>query len=243
MNRIPECRGLRLRGITAALIAVAAVPLTSSAAGLSLTSEHLTTTATCALVSYPTGSVYSTDSFVASNNTSQNNGAVKNLTVQSQSGNNQRIYVGFDIPSCLFAPPSGAIVRSATLRMLENGALGTTCRTYDVFRNTVAWGESTITWANQPAGTASDVPASGTRTSFQDVGAPTTCANHTTGVYVSWDVTTDVAAFLDGTATNDGWMIRDDAEDAATGVHNKFFAREQNTLIDAPQLLITYTKV
>ena len=231
------------RALAAALVALVAAPLGSSAAGLSVTSEHLTTTATCALVSYPTGSSYSTDSFVASNNTSQNNGAVKNLTVQTQAGNNQRIYVGFALTACLFAPPSGAIVRSATLRMFENGALAPACRTYDVFRNTVAWGESTITWANQPAGTTSNVPASATRTASQDVGSPTTCANHASNAYVSWDVSADVSAFLAGTATNDGWMIRDDVEDASPAAHIKFFAREQNTLVDAPQLLITYTKV
>jgi hypothetical protein len=236
-------RSARRRGLVAALLAAIAAPLAASAATLSLTSQHLTTTATCALVSYPKTTTYSTDSFVNQASAAQNNGTATSVTLQSKASQNQRIYVRFDLTSCLFAPPSGAIVRTATLRMLETGALPNVCRTYDVFRNTTAWGETTITWTNQPAGTTANVPASAGRTSSQDLGSPTTCANHAATTYVNWDVTADVSAFLGGTATNDGWMIRDDVEDAAPAVKVNFFARDQNTLIDAPQLLITYSLV
>ena len=235
-------RSARRRGLATAVLVAVTAPMTALAAGLTMTSEHLTTTATCALVSYPATGTYRTDSFVASNSTSQNNGTVKLLTIQSQSGANDRVYVRFDLSTCLFAPPAGAIVRSASLRMYVSGTLSSQCRTYDVFRNTVAWGETSVTWANQPAGTASNLPASAGRTSSADVGAPTTCTHHTSGAYVTWDVAADVQAFLTGTV-NDGWVLRDDVEDAATGQHNKFIAREQGTLTQAPQLLITYTEV
>ena len=231
------------RGLAAAAVAAVAVPLPALAAALTLTSEHLTTTATCALVSYPKTSTYSIDSFVDGGTPASNNGTVNQLKLQSQAGHNQRVYVKFPTTGCLFAPPAGSIVRSATLRLFEAGALPGVCRTYDVFRASGSWTETGITWTNQPEGTTSNQPASASRTASQDVGNPATCANHTSNAYVDWSVTSDVAAFLAGTATNDGWMIRDDAEDAATAEHVAFSAREQNNLAQAPQLLMTYTSV
>lgn len=219
------------------------VPLSAGAAALSLTSQHVTTTATCALVSYPKTSTFSIDSFVDEGNTSANNGTGNNISVQSQTSKNRRGYVQFDVANCLFAPPSTAIVRSAILRLDEAGPLPSTCRTYDVFRNTAAWGETTITWANQPQSTSSNQPPTSSRTASQDLGSPTTCANHTATTYVAWDVTADVSAFIAGTATNDGWMIRDDTEDNATAVKVNFSARDQNNLALAPQLMVTYTLV
>ena len=220
-----------------------AAPLSAGAAALSMTSQHVTTTATCALVSYPKTATYSIDSFVDQGNVTANNGTNNNISLQSQSTKNRRGYVRFDPSTCLFAPPTGAVVRSAILRLDEAGALPAACRTYDVFRNTSAWAETTITWTNQPAGTTVNQPPTAQRTASQDVGSPTTCANHTASAYVAWDVTADVSAFLAGTATNDGWMIRDDTEDSATAYKVNFTARDQNNLALAPQLIITYTLV
>lgn len=235
----------RRRSFLVALLVGSAVPMSAAAAGLTVTSQHLTTTATCALVSYPATAIESIDSFVDQKApTSTTGGTNKNLAVQSQSGANRRAYVEFDLAACLFAPPASAVVRSATLRLDESGPLPTTCRTYDVFRNTSGpWTESTLNWNNQPAGTTTNQPPTAQRTSSQNVGSPTTCANHTATAYVSWDVTADVAAFLAGTATNYGWMIRDDAENNSTAIKIAFSARETNTLALAPQLLITYTLV
>ena len=232
------------RGVLLGACVAITVQVTAAAASMPLTSEHLTTTATCALVSYPATSSYSFDSFVDQNNAGANSGTNNNLTLQSQPSKNRRVYIRFDLTSCLYAVPSGAIVRSATLRLSEAGALPAVCRTYDVFRNTSGpWTESGVTWTNQPAGTTVNQPPTAQRTSSQDVGTPTACANHTGTAYVAWDVKADVAAFLAGTATNYGWMLRDDTEDSGTTYKVNFSARDQANLALAPQLLVTYTLV
>ena len=54
------------------------------------------------------------------------------------------------------------------------------------------------------------------------------------------DVSTDVGAFVAGTATNNGWMIRDDTESSATARTVTFSAKDLGTLAQAPQLVVTY---
>jgi hypothetical protein len=231
--------GLLATVVVASLMA----PVHAAAASISLTSQHLTTTATCALVSYPASSTYGTDSWVNQSVAGQNNGTATQLTIKSLTNGNDRLYARFDLTKCLFAPPAGAIVRSATLRVFET-ALPAACNTFDVFRNSSTWAETTVTWTNQPAGTTANQPPTAQATSQSvSVGSPGTCAIHTTNTYVTWDVKTDVAAFLAGTATNYGWMIRNDTEGQSSAQTANFAARELNTLADAPQLLITYSRV
>jgi len=86
------------------------------------------------------------------------------------------------------------------------------CRTDDAFRVTSSWTESRITWNNQPFGTTLNNPASGQRTDAITVGS-TPCQNTTNSSYVTgWSVAADVQAFIGGSATNNGWMFRDDVE-------------------------------
>jgi hypothetical protein len=145
---------------------------------------------------------------------------------------NQRAFLRFDLTKCSPTIPSTATISAAGLRMFP-AAVATACRTYDVFKVTASWVETTITWNNQPAVAAS-------RTSFNNIGAAV-CTNSTANAYTTtWDVTADVSAFVAGTATNFGWMVMDDTESSATVRTTTFYARETNSIASA-QLIIDYT--
>ena len=135
--------------------------------------------------------------------------------------------------------PTNATVKRATLRLYVS-ALATGCRTLDIFASTGTLNEN-VKWNNQAFGTSTNNPASNTRTDFIQVGtAP--CTNSTLNTYVTgWDVTADVVKIAAGTATNNGWMIRDDTENSATPQLNVFSSREAAVLARAPQLIVTYT--
>jgi hypothetical protein len=102
------------------------------------------------------------------------------------------------------------------------------------------WAEGTITWNNQPFGTTLNNPATASRTDSFNVGTPAGCQNLAAGYITGADTTTDVAAWVAGTASNYGWMIRDDTESSTTARTVTFSAKDLNTLAQAPQLVVTY---
>jgi len=114
------------------------------------------------------------------------------------------------------------------------------CRTEDIFATTASWTETVITWNNQPFGTTTNNPPSGSRTDAITIGAAP-CQNTIGNAYVTgWDVTSDVQGFVAGTSTNNGWMIRDDAENSATARNARFSTKNANLIAQAPQLTIIY---
>jgi hypothetical protein len=219
--------------IGAVLAASGTVAMASS---LSLTSSNLTVYRTCVLSGYPNTTTYNVDAWADQNSPAANNGTTTSMNVQSlfksNKHQNQRSFVSFDLTRCSPAVPSSASVKVATLRLMVS-ALPAACRTQDVFRATASWTEGGITWATQPATSAS-------RTSSANVG-PTGCANSTINTYVSWDVTSDVQSFVAGTTTNDGWMLRDDVEDATSAQTTGYYTKETAALASAPQLVVNYS--
>jgi hypothetical protein len=212
------------------------------AAGLSLTSQNFTPYRTCTITATPTSTTAVTDTTVRQATATSNFGTLTTITVASGSSANQRTYVRFDLTACSPAIPSSAIVRLATLRLYVS-TLPSACRVLDLFPVTAAWGETTLTWNSQPFGAAINNPASGSRTGTFSVG-PATCQNQSAGAYVTGGtVTSDVASFVAGTATNYGWMIRDDAEGSATTRTATFSAKELGTVAQEPQLVVTYVAV
>jgi hypothetical protein len=168
-------------------------------------------------------------------------GAATSLNVASQTSGNQRAYLRFDVTKCSPAMPASATVRLATLR-LYGGTPPTVCRTHDLFTVTSTWNEATITWNNQPFGTAANNPAQSLRKSSMTVGTPTGCQNQVGGYVTGWDVTTDVQAFVAGTSTNNGWMIRDDVESSgSTARLEQYGSKNSGGVGFAPQLLVTYS--
>jgi len=236
----------RRRLVTALAAVVAATVLglgIASAAGLSLTSQKFTPYRTCTLTATPATTTAVTDASVRQGSATSNFGTQTTNNVASSSGANRRLYIRFDLSICSPAMPASATVRLATLRMYVT-ALPSSCRTVDIFRVTASWTETAITWNNQPFGTATNNPASGAASDTYTAGTPAGCQNLTASSYiVGAVVTSDVAAFVAGTATNYGWMLRDDVEGSATTYTQTYSAKELAAVAQAPQLVVTYVVV
>jgi large repetitive protein len=211
-----------------------------SAASLALNAAALTPYRTCVLSATPTTTAVVADAEVRQNTATTNYGTATTLTITSSGTSNRRAYVRFDLTACTPSIPAGATIRSATMRLYLS-ALPSGCRTLDIFRIGAAWTETAITWNNQPFGATINNPATVARTDSFDVGTQGGCENRTAGAYSAGvDVTTDVAAFVAGSATNHGWMVRDDVEGSAAARTVTISAKQLGTLAQVPQLLVTY---
>lgn len=222
-----------------AVLGIALVAMSALAAPVTLTSKSLTAFRTCTLSAISSTSTVMTDTYVNQASPAVAAGSATFVEVRSSANANRRTYVGFDLAACVPAIPSSATITGSLVRLFVT-AVPAACRTHDIFRVTAGWVEASLTWNNQPFGTTINNPPMGQRTSFITVGAAP-CQNTTANAYVNgWDVTTDVQAFVAGTATNHGWMIRDDIEGSATARSATFSSKNNNVLLRAPQLLIHY---
>lgn len=222
------------------LLGVGVLP--GSAASLSLTSQNFTPYRTCTITATPTTTTAVTDTTAQQATPAGNFGALTTLTVSSGVNVNQRIYLRFNLTACSPAIPASATVRLATVRLYMT-AVPAACRILDLFPPTAAWVETTLTWNNQPFGTTLNNPPTASRTGTFNVGTPVGCQNQVAGYVLGGTVTSDVAKFVAGTATNFGWMIRDDTEGSATTRTATFSAKELGTVAQEPQLVITYVTV
>ncbi len=216
------------------------------AAALPVTSQAFTAYRTCTLTATPTTTTAVIDASVRQATATTNYGTSTTDNVASGPSANRRLYVRFDLTQCSPAVPSTAIVRLATLRLYASGLPTAVCRTVDIFKVTASWIESGapgITWTNQPFGTAINNPASASASGSFKVGTQAGCTNSATGYVTGATVTTDVAAFVAGTSTNFGWMLRDDVEGSATTYTSTWSAKELGTVGQAPQLVVTYQVV
>jgi hypothetical protein len=210
-----------------------------SAASLNVTSADLTPYRTCTVTATPAATTSVIDAVVRQATPTTNLGTATTTETSSASSANRRVYIKFDLSGCTPAIPSNATVRAATLRLYAS-ALPAACRTLDIFRVTASWTEAGITWNNQPFGTTLNNPASASRDDSVTVGAVAGCVNTAAGYISGVDVTANVAAFVAGTSSNYGWMIRDDVENSATARTATFSAKNLGTLAQAPQLIVTY---
>lgn len=237
MSRLPAATLL----VAVAISAAGLMP--GAAASLGLTSQVLTPYRTCVITATPSTTTAVIDASVRQATPTSNFGTITTNDVASAAAANRRLYVSFDLAQCRPLIPATATIRLATLRLYIT-ALPAACRTIDIFRVTSAWTESGITWNNQPFGTTINTPASGSATDSFTAGAVAGCQNLTTGAYVvGVNPTTDVQAFVAGTATNFGWMLRDDVEGSATARTQTTSAKNLGTLAQAPQLIVTYVAV
>lgn len=200
-----------------AVVALAATMTVALAASLGVSSARVTLFATCTLRSSPA------DSDVDQSSPTSNFGTSSDLYVRSKSGNaNRRLFVRLDLSSCSI--PAGATVTSASLGLFMTSAPGQS-RTYEARRVNASWVETSITWNTQPA----------------VVGVTSTVATGTTGsVRLQWNVATDVQAFVSGSATNNGWRISDQTENAAASPESKFASDEHGTAAWRPTLVVGY---
>jgi hypothetical protein len=152
------------------------------------------------------------DSLVAEATPTTNYGTdPTNFGIRSLLGGNARSLIRFDLPSV----PSNCSVTAATLRGYASSAA--TGRTLEAIRLAAAWTELGVNWTNQPGTTG----AAATKSSI--VG------------WVEWDVVSQVQAMYSG--TNNGFLIRDAAENAVSAQDQSMHPRE-NT--NDPQLVVTF---
>lgn len=214
-----------------------------AAASLNFGSSNLTPYRTCTITGTPTTTTAVVDASVRQGSAASNFGTSTTNNVASGNGVNRRLYTRFDLTLCSPSIPTTAVVRLATLRVFLT-AVPAVCRQVDLFPVTAGWTETGITWSNQPFGTAINNPPSGTQSDSFTVGTPAGCQNQSTGTYsVGGDVTTDVATFVSGAASNFGWMLRDDVEGSATTRTITMSAKDLGTVARAPQLVVTYVSV
>jgi hypothetical protein len=217
---------------------------TGFAASLSVSSQGFTPYRTCTLTATTATSTAVIDASVRQASATSNFGTSTTNDVASQSAANRRLYIRFDLTLCSPAIASSATVRLATLRLFGTVLPTDVCRTIDIFRVTATWTEAGITWNNQPFGTTINNPATGSRADSFNVGTLAGCQNLAANAYiVGADVTTNVTAFVAGTTTNFGWMLRDDAEGNVTALTFTSSAKNLGTASQGPQLVITYVTV
>ncbi|MCK4613196.1 MAG: DNRLRE domain-containing protein, partial [Thermoplasmata archaeon] len=155
------------------------------------------------------------------------------IYISPWSGYEKRGIVTFDLSSI----PSGAQVTSAILYLHEYSTQGT-ARTIGVHRVTSSWTEGGITW-NSRDGTNNWGTAGGdfisTATEQKSISW--------TGVlkWDTWDVTSDVTAFVSGTYSNYGWIVKDENEGAGANYYWQFNSKEAAS--NQPKLQVTYTLI
>jgi hypothetical protein len=228
------------RAVVATLCLIGLSCLPAAGAPLPVSSGNLATFRSCTLTVRGNAAVEGFEAFVDQNSANANGNGSTIDVASNIATKNRRSYVQFDLSRCSPAIPSTATVNSATLRLYMSG-LPNACRTHDIFRVASTWTETGITWNTQPFGTTLNNPPTGQRTASIDVGSAP-CQNQTNGVYVSgWNVTADVSAYVNGTATNFGWMIRDDVEASATNRTGSYNTKNANNAVQSPQLIVNYT--
>jgi hypothetical protein len=224
-ERAAHQRPAALRAIAVVALAVVCQVGTASAASLSIAAGRLTVVTrtygaarTCTLTAV-------SDSYVNKALATTNFGTGTTLLINADTTTTERSFVRFDLSSCTPTIPSDALVQTAKVQLtVAVAALAT--RTYDLWRATAAWVESTITWSVQPAvagsATASTTVASGTAI----------------GTVVEWTATSDVQSYATGSTTDLGWRVSDNSEGLIAGTVLAFSSREAGT--GQPKLVVTY---
>ena len=211
---------LALAGLVLFLFTGVALAVTFGVSSTKLTTStgaSSITPTTCTL------SAADADSYIDQNSAGTNFGTVTNLDVSSRSGNrNRRTFVRLDLASCSI--PANSLITAASLKLFMYAA-PTASRTYDAHRTTASWTEAGITWTNQAA-------VAGAATSSVTTGT-------TANVTLTWTVTADVQAFVDGTANN-GWRISDRTESSGIVRTSQFRSAEYGTAAQRPILEATY---
>jgi len=191
----------------------------AAATSLTVTSQHLGAVALPVTITTTSlTSVADTGANQASPNT--NTGTTTTMLVESATAANQRSFARFD----LSAIPATARVQSATLQLTMSTA-PTASRTYEVDKVNASWTESALTWTTMPAASAATT---------------TVLSGTTSGVNLTWNVTTDAKTFVANSATNFGWQIKDSTESSATARTATFRTREWTTATQRPTLTVIY---
>ena len=144
-------------------------------------------------------------------------GSSTDIGVGSSAGANGRVLLRFTLP----ALANHCAITGATLRLYAHTPVAG--RTIDVYRVDPAatWSEATTNWNNLPVTT-------GTAVGVASLGS---------AGWQQWTVTSMVTAFYAG--TNSGFLVRDRTEGGG-GIWQLWAARENGTVANRPQLVLTW---
>ena len=145
------------------------------------------------------------DAWIGDHDPARNNGGTNDLRIKTKVGDNRRSLVRHTLP----ALDPDCEVKSAKLVLTSTNEKGG--RTLHALTVAAAWGEKTVTWNNQPATTGSPIAA------------PSPSVAKGTSEF---DVTALVRDMYAGTITNNGFLIKDSAENDPGGVENVFASNE-----------------
>jgi hypothetical protein len=161
-----------------AVAVAAAIGVTSATLGIG--TKTLSSEQTCTLSS-------AEDAQISAGSPNSTNSDPSLITIYHQSDgvNTTDGFIKFSFGSCNF--PANAVVDSATLRLTVQA---TTSMQLGLYRVASSWSGSSITWNNAPSASSS----------------PTTTVTFNSS-QKTLDVSTDVADYVDGDATNGGWKI------------------------------------
>lgn len=163
------------------------------------------------------------DAYVKQDSSGNDNyGTDTSLYVRASSADNvRRTYIGFDLSSY----SSHTVAGSAKVYLYLFDAPSNS-RTHNIYKVTSPWTEAEITWNTQP--TASETLSSSTETGKSN------------DFWISWDVTSDVQSFLNGT-TNNSWVIKDSNENSSdSSTLSKYVSKEESGATD-PYMVMTYS--
>lgn len=143
---------------------------------------------------------------------------------------NRRAVVRFDVSTI----PIDAAIKTATLSLYMTTTVN---RTYGahLITGSVLWTESGVTWNKRDS-------ATNWTTAGGDFNATATSSISTgtsTG-FKNWDIKADVQAWVDGSATNNGTLIKDATENSSSQQLNQFASEENGTTARRPKLVVTY---
>lgn len=107
-----------------------------------------------------------------------------------------------------------------------------------VHRMTSDWVEDEATWSKASSPTSWN--QSGGDFDSQVSAEAVVGSQIDTGSVVKWEVTSDVAAFLDGSRTNHGWLLGVDDQQGSSNDRLRFSSREVAEAAAQPTLRLTY---
>jgi len=173
----------------------------------------------------------SQDSFLDSSSPQASGGDSPVLYVSGKAGGIERAIILFDMS----AVPIDTNITSATFYLYKH-PFGEGTRTIGLHRVNSSWGESGVSWIS--TGNGSDWATAGgefaaERSAVKDVSASSS------EDWVSWNVTRDVVNFLADPGSNNGWIVKDEDETAATGAEWAFSSKESSES-ERPKLVLTY---
>jgi hypothetical protein len=175
--------------------------------------------------------VAAADAFVASNQPSTMHGVADFLELDPNGV--RRVILRFTLPSPL---STTSVIVSAKLELTvsENKDFAETLVAHRLNR---AWDEELVTWNTAEEG----VSWSSAGGDFEVLGsaAATVAATVAASDKVSFDMTSDVRAFLIGTA-NQGWLVKVNDQTGQNSDRLSFASRESAREADRPRLFISY---